>query len=226
MSLTIQLITQSLYQEPMVKNLIPKGYKVKIMGTKTEKPKLDPNRAHDVIILQAHLWPNYRQRLNGSSFMIMLGAPSWFYCWFEVIPQCVSAYITPYDPSDTLSSSLEWILEGNHYLSSTMETILNNDKKGIQEQLLKVDLYSHLTPCELEVLSLVGEGYTTSEIASKRFRSEHTIKTQRKKVRKKLGFEYGERLASFAGREIYTLKTLLSIEKNREILNQICQNTS
>lgn len=44
-----------------------------------------------------------------------------------------------------------------------------------------------LTPREAEIFALVGEGFSTKEIALRLFRSEHTIKTHRKHIARKLG---------------------------------------
>ncbi len=44
-----------------------------------------------------------------------------------------------------------------------------------------------LTAREAEIFALIGEGYSTKEIAGRLFLSEHTIKTHRKRIASKLG---------------------------------------
>lgn len=227
MDTAIHLVGDSLYRESIARKLSPGRFRIREYGAAIGDSAIDPDTTCkvNVFILQADLWPGIKHNLSRPAPVIMLGNPFRFHCWIEAVKKRTAAYMTPYDSSATVTESLEAVLMGHHYLSAAIRKLLARQQKEIQEILLKAHLNAHLTESELEILTLIGEGYTTSEIAAIRFRSVHTVKTQRKKVRRKLGFEYGERLATFAGREVYALKTLLSINRNAKMLYDVCQNT-
>jgi len=90
---------------------------------------------------------------------------------------------------------------------------------------LKNPLGIPLTKSELEILVLMSEGYTTKEIAQFRTRSVHTVKTQKKSIRKKINSNISK-LSSFAGRRWKSIKTLCEIEKNSITIDNILQNTT
>lgn len=56
----------------------------------------------------------------------------------------------------------------------------NRDKIGYEEAL-KI-----LTPREIEILDLVGKGYTSREIANRLYISINTVWTHRKNIKKKI----------------------------------------
>jgi DNA-binding NarL/FixJ family response regulator len=56
----------------------------------------------------------------------------------------------------------------------------------------------NLSEREIEIIRLVVNGNTSSEIADQLFLSEHTVKTHRKNIFKKLGINSISQLASFA----------------------------
>lgn len=65
-----------------------------------------------------------------------------------------------------------------------------------------------LSERELEVIALIAEGYTNSQVAEKLFLSSHTVTTHRKNIMKKLGVN------NTAGIVMYAVKTQL-VSPNR-----------
>jgi DNA-binding NarL/FixJ family response regulator len=51
---------------------------------------------------------------------------------------------------------------------------------------------------ELEIIQLIAEGYTNTEIAEKLFLSTHTVNTHRKNIMQKLGINNTAALVMFA----------------------------
>lgn len=221
MNTTIQLAIDLLYRAPLMDRLLEKGYKPQTL-TFEKSSQFDSTC---VLILQSHMWPELRHKLSPSTPVIMLGILSRFCYWFEAQRNFPTSFITFRDSPDDLFHSIDHVLRNNHYLSETVKNFILIEKKDRQEQLLGINLNCYLTQSELEVLALVGRGYTSSEIAEQRVRSIHTINTQRKRIRQKLDIINGKRLAVFAGRYTETFKTLISIEEEIELLEGFCKNT-
>lgn len=221
MDTTIQLFVEPLFRKLLMDDLASNGYQICPYSTRG----VNHDQNTFISIIQAHLWSEEKCKLVDSNYVVILGNPSCFYCWCEMVLSKVLAYVTPLDFQNTLSLSIECILEGKHYISNSMKTLLLKEPRERQEDFLNVKLSYHLTPSELEVLVLIGEGYSTDEIAKLRFRSIHTVKTQRKAVRKKLRLMHKECLSVFAGKKLNTLKTLMLVNRNAKIIDNICKNT-
>jgi DNA-binding NarL/FixJ family response regulator len=63
-------------------------------------------------------------------------------------------------------------------------------------------LAARLSPCELDVVRLIGQGCSNRAIAKHRCRSISTIESQKSRIRKKLGFANQMELAQWACRLI------------------------
>lgn len=225
-NMVVYLATESLYLKPLKRKLINLGYNSKDFELWSDQKLLSQGESTNIVVLQADLWSGLKSRLDRSTSKIFIGLPSYFHNWESVKSEKASAFITPYDPPEIISDSIEQISTGHHYLSNVMKQFLSRGSKIMQEELLGIRLESHLTQSELEILVSIGEGFTTGQIADRRIRSIHTIKTQRKMVRRKLFLKRTVRLGNFAGREIDVLKTLLFIKKYDKKLRKICQNTT
>ena len=71
------------------------------------------------------------------------------------------------------------------------EIVLEGTENNAQDQYL-------LTQREVQIISLISQGYTNKEIADKLFISEHTIKTHRKNILKKTQCKGTAELTTFA----------------------------
>lgn len=227
MDIFIQLITESFLGESLAIILSSIGYQIEIFDIYVDELTIIESQFADVTIIQAHLWNEIKSSIPSSSMLCMVGFPSQFCYWLEMTKACdqKKAFITSEDSPNTIKKVIEKLNCKNHFISATMQRFLTKAPKKRQQILLGKTISDHLTPSELEILVLIGKGYTSSEIAGIRDRSIHTIKTQRKAIRKKLQMMHGQRLGVFSGRQICTLKTLSLIEKEDELLKDICKNT-
>ena len=109
----------------------------------------------------------------------------------RIIELGASGYILKSSGKEELSAAIRLVASGNSYICSyvAMEllkkvgqhnsysppaSIVNKDKK-----------LKDISKRELEVLSLIGEGYTNAEIAEKLFTSKRTIETHRQNLLEK-----------------------------------------
>lgn len=226
MGRTIHISTEPVYRDQLQEELKRQGYNTKLYEQKSGLKSNDLIDSAKGLILQANLWPKTKQRLRESMPVVLFGLPAWFYCWLEARLKRNAAYLTPYDVNNSIGEALANIQRDSCYLSESVKKMLCLESRERQQKLLNVTLRSHLTMCELEVLFLISEGLTSSEIARERIRSVHTIKTQRKNIRKKLQSIEKEPLAVFAARNKPVLKTLMMIEQNRSTLSEVCKNRS
>ena len=225
MDALFETASRSLLRKPMIYTLVDGKTQIRIPYIHVRRMILQKEEVSDVFFVQAYLWPKVNEKLPDAS-LILIGNPSWFYSWFEATSIQASAFITPYDHlQNTIPVALKNLSQNKHYLSAFIKNLLECTTKQRQERLLNISLASYLTKSELEVLVLISQGYTTSEIADLQVRSIHTVKTKRKNIREKLRMSYGQRLGVFAGRKLYALKTLYLIEMNRKKLDNVFENT-
>ncbi|MCA9304369.1 MAG: response regulator transcription factor [Phycisphaerales bacterium] len=78
------------------------------------------------------------------------------------------------------------------------EYLLQGEHEVIESNLIRLGRLDILTNRELEVLTLVGQGMSTKEIAKVLFRSVKTIENHRDSLAKKLGRVKGVELARIA----------------------------
>ncbi|MES2590643.1 MAG: response regulator transcription factor [Bacteroidota bacterium] len=75
----------------------------------------------------------------------------------------------------------------------------------IQDKSAKTDEYScegmNISEREIEIITLIAEGYSNKEVADKLFLSTHTVTTHRKNIMNKLGVNNTAGLVLFAVRE-------------------------
>jgi len=79
-----------------------------------------------------------------------------------------------------LTAAIDAILKGDFYVSSGLSHL------GIEGTVEPESSLSKLTPREMELFQLIGEGMTSGAIAKKPFLSSHTIDTHRENIKRKL----------------------------------------
>ena len=96
-----------------------------------------------------------------------------------------------------LTTAIRRVLEGKKYLSPE---ISNKVLLGFMEQKRErlVSTWDTLTPREIEVLKLVGEGYTSPEIAQMLGISSKTVDKHRANMMKKLDLHNSAALTAYA----------------------------
>lgn len=92
--------------------------------------------------------------------------------------------------------AIKEVHEGNRYYGAEVTNMLfdsiDKSKKATQK--------AELTKREIEVLKLIANECTTSEIADQLFISTHTVETHRKNLLSKLGFKNSAGLGRFAAK--------------------------
>lgn len=100
-------------------------------------------------------------------------------------------YIMKQEASETVISSIRSIMQGEVVVSDIIRQRLENTSAN-------TTLIDKLTASEFEVLQLLGQGKTTSEIAKLNNRSIKTIEAHRANIRRKLELSDGNALLMFA----------------------------
>ncbi|MCB1949585.1 MAG: response regulator transcription factor [Burkholderiales bacterium] len=107
-------------------------------------------------------------------------------------------YVMKQESGEMLISAIREVLNGNIFLSKKMYAKLLNKitiKRIDTEQLINT-----LTPSEFEVMNLIGQGYSSQEIAKLLERSIKTIETHRFNIRTKLNLKDSTDLIRYATR--------------------------
>jgi len=95
---------------------------------------------------------------------------------------------------DEFVSAVEATLKGRKYYSTEvldMLTEVYDKRNSVQEG-------NQLTKAETEIVKLIAEGFTTKEIATRKFNSYHTVMTHRKNIFRKLKVNSVSELIMFA----------------------------
>lgn len=222
MSTTIHLLARSFYQESITHFIDRRNIGIEILNKKTAfSQELNvPNTTHLCLIESHYLLEKYS--INARTTPILfIGTLKQLYRLFEIPSQSNGGYITPADGFEMLSFAIDRLIQGKWFLSSSTKSFLESDRLQQQRTLLKKTIQKPLTRCELEILMDIGNGKTTSMIARKRFRSIHTVKTQRKQIRRKLNLadQYNLNiLAAKKAREIQTLSAIIHSSKRTQFL--------
>jgi DNA-binding NarL/FixJ family response regulator len=101
------------------------------------------------------------------------------------------------DGKNDLLSSIEMALnQKNHFSDQILDMILElSENKNTSSES------STLTQSEIDIIKLIADGYTTKEIALKKFISIHTVMTHRKNIFRKLEINNVSELVMFAVRK-------------------------
>jgi len=106
-------------------------------------------------------------------------------------------YINKQEATSHVIEAIRRVLDGKVYLSERMtERVLYGLAGG--GALGGAASIRNLTDRELEVLSLIGRGLVTSEIAEQLHLSVKTVETHREKIKKKLNLSSGGELTRYA----------------------------
>lgn len=102
-----------------------------------------------------------------------------------------SGYIMKQAASDQLITALHTVLRGDTYLSAAMRTRLGDPSSG-------GDVTSRLSTRELQVVSMIGRGHSSREIADALSLSVKTIESHRQSIKQKLNLETNAQLVQYA----------------------------
>ncbi len=107
-----------------------------------------------------------------------------------------SGYIMKAEAPANMIGAIRKVLAGDIYVSASMAQQLV--RKAIHSDAGDGSALDALSDRELEVFSLIGRGFSTSEVASDLRLSIKTIETHRAHIREKLGIKTGGELVRFA----------------------------
>lgn len=102
----------------------------------------------------------------------------------RMIQYGAKGYLLKNDDTNEIENAIRKVMEGGRYVSSQMQSMMSSIDyiAGKKVSLMGAEI----SPRELEVLQLVGEGMTDQQIASKLFISFHTVNSHRKSLLLKL----------------------------------------
>ncbi len=98
----------------------------------------------------------------------------------QMIEAGASGYLLKNSPLEEVLTAIQQVAKGDTYFDASIDTSFIN---GTTTQHKKKQL---LSKSEREILKLIGQGKTSSEIAAIRFNSVSTIETHRKNIIQKL----------------------------------------
>jgi DNA-binding NarL/FixJ family response regulator len=114
----------------------------------------------------------------------------------RVLRAGAAGYVMKKVSAPQLLNAIRVVLRGDVYLSPSLSSqILKTLASGHKKVEHSVD---RLSDREVEVLRLIGEGYTTREVASSLGVSAKTVESHRGNMRQKLGLSTGAKLIRFA----------------------------
>jgi DNA-binding NarL/FixJ family response regulator len=105
-------------------------------------------------------------------------------------------YVMKQEVPKKVLTAIRQVLAGHVYLSEKMSTRLVNQL--VQSSAGETPPTSELSDRELEVLTLIGRGQSTREIAEKLFLSIKTVEAHRERIKEKLKLKNGAELLRYA----------------------------
>ncbi|MBP2833487.1 response regulator transcription factor [Aquimarina sp. U1-2] len=110
----------------------------------------------------------------------------------QMIEAGASGYLLKNSPLEEVLTAIQQVAQGGTYFDAAIDPLLlSKDSKPQEKKLV-------LSKSEREVLKLIGQGKTSSEIAAIRFNSVSTIETHRKNIIRKLGLKGKGELLRYA----------------------------
>lgn len=122
------------------------------------------------------------RELNLDIKIIVLSMFNDKYTVIECVQLGIDAYISKNISCNELLKALEKITENKYYFSDEFSDM-------IVKEINQKNTNSILTPREKEILALVANEFSNSEIADKLFISERTVESHRKNIYRKTGQE-------------------------------------
>ena len=125
-------------------------------------------------------------RLSPETRVVVLSMHSVEAYVLEALRNGAVGYVLKSSPATELMQALEEVKKGRRYLSPPLSDRALDDYV-MKARDTKADPYETLTTRERELLHLVAEGHSSSEIAVQMAISQRTVETHRTNVNRKLG---------------------------------------
>jgi len=113
-----------------------------------------------------------------------------------------TGYLVKESAADMLLEGMDHVLRGDYYMDTKVSQTVVRKLVGIpkHETLKGVDSYDSLTPREQEIMVLLAEGMSTSQIADKLFISPKTAENHRSSIMRKLQIHSTIELVRYAAK--------------------------
>lgn len=108
------------------------------------------------------------------------------------------AYVVKDNAANDIMAALEKVVEGDTYLSPVMLEAGKRRSDLVQDLLLHKPQIETLTPSERRILKLIGEDFTSKEIANLLHVSVRTVDNHRQNICRKLNLHGSHGLLKFA----------------------------
>ncbi len=110
----------------------------------------------------------------------------------QMVDAGASGYLLKNSPLEEVLTAIQQVAQGGTYFDAAIDpSLLSKDAKPQEKKQV-------LSKSEREILKLIGQGKTSSEIAALRFNSVSTIETHRKNIIRKLGLQGKGELLRYA----------------------------
>jgi len=117
----------------------------------------------------------------------------------QKILQCgASGYLLKTSGKDELRSAIKLVANGTSYISGELSMHMLSNSLAADQPEAEVKEQAGLSKREIEVLTLIAEGFTNAEIADKLFTSKRTIETHRQNILEKTGAKNTANLVKYA----------------------------
>ncbi|MBQ4820378.1 response regulator transcription factor [Aquimarina sp. MMG016] len=110
----------------------------------------------------------------------------------QMIAAGASGYLLKNSPLEEVLTAIQEVMKGNTYFDASI------DPSFLSEDTTQQKKKQVLSKSEREILTLIGQGKTSSEIAAIRFNSVSTVETHRKNIIRKLGLKGKGELLRYA----------------------------
>ncbi|AXT56181.1 response regulator transcription factor [Aquimarina sp. MMG015] len=110
----------------------------------------------------------------------------------QMVAAGASGYLLKNSPLEEVLTAIQEVMKGNTYYDASIDPSFFSEetKQQVKKQVL--------SKSEREILTLIGQGKTSSEIAAIRFNSVSTVETHRKNIIRKLGLQGKGELLRYA----------------------------
>lgn len=105
-------------------------------------------------------------------------------------------YLNKQESNEKMIEAIRTVLVGKRFLSPEISRRIIDQALGASD--VTMTPIERLTDRELEIFRMIGEGLTTSSIASRLFLSPHTIDTHRENIKRKLAVNTAAQLSRTA----------------------------
>lgn len=221
---TIHLAVRPIYRKSLLIEFRNKNYELDVMTSNEQFNITYRFSGKQISLIESQFLINQPWIDKIPEPIVILGSLRHIFLLIEIRKK-ICGFITLEESFGTLSCSIKDALNGYWIMSSNVKDFFQLDTLQQQKKLLKNNLSRPLTKSELEILYEISKGNTNKQIAGQRFRSIHTVKTQRKQIRRKLNLTGQGALVVLTARYTDQIHTLLTIASHSALIGELMQNT-